>query len=234
MHNLSDMSVPPGTQTLVRGLSILEHVAHSSTGLTVQQVAERAGVHRTMALRSLSALANFNLVRKGADGRYRVAAGVVALGREYLPALREISGPILEDLTAQLGASMCLFVADGDSAVAVTVMEPDDSSFHLTFRTGSRHPLHRGSAGYALASLRPASPDDPAPVVAARRDGYARSYGEVEPGAWGVSVPLDPDSVGVDACVHLTTFREEVADRATDLVLRAAHKIERLCAPSTG
>lgn len=219
-------ATPPGTQTLVRGLAILEHVAQSTDGVTVQQVADLIAVHRTMALRALAALSEYDLVRKGADGRFRIASGVIALGRNYLPTLREASRPVLDRLSSELGSSTCLLVADGDEAAAVIVIEPADASWHLTFKAGSRHPLDRGSAGYALQSLRPPTPDEPEQVAEARRLGYARSHGEVEPGAWGVTVPLDTSVAGIDTCVHMITFRREVADRAAPLVMEAARRIE--------
>lgn len=232
MHSMSTRDLaasthPPGTQTLLRGLDILELVAQSRDGVTVQQAADHLDIHRTMAMRSLAALGDRNLIRKGPDGRFRIAAGVVALAREYQPALRDAARPVLERLTDSLQASACLFVADGDAAVAFLVIEPEASPFHLTFKPGSRHPMDRGSAGYAISSLRDANDDDPAAVAAARVDGYARSRGEVESGAWGVSVPIDPAVAGVEACVHMTTFQEEVADGAVPLVLEAARELER-------
>lgn len=46
-------------------------VAESPAGLTVQQLADQVGVHRTIAYRLLTTLAEFRLVAKGEDGRYR-------------------------------------------------------------------------------------------------------------------------------------------------------------------
>lgn len=54
-----------GSQTLARGLTALQMVADSPTGLTVQQLAEQVGVHRTIAYRLLSTLVQFRLVAKG-------------------------------------------------------------------------------------------------------------------------------------------------------------------------
>src|SRR5262245_41129016 len=46
----------PGSQTLARGLAALQLVATSRSGLTVQQVADSIGVHRTIAYRLLTTL----------------------------------------------------------------------------------------------------------------------------------------------------------------------------------
>ncbi len=52
----------PGSQTLARGLNALQLVADAPSGLTVQQVADGVGVHRTIAYRLLATLAQFRLV----------------------------------------------------------------------------------------------------------------------------------------------------------------------------
>ena len=56
-----------GSQTLARGLSALQMVADSPSGLTVQQLADRVGVHRTIAYRLLSTLAEFPPRQKAAS-----------------------------------------------------------------------------------------------------------------------------------------------------------------------
>src|SRR4051794_8719841 len=45
--------LPAGSQTLARGLSALELICGSGGGLTIQEVAEQLGVHRTVASRLL-------------------------------------------------------------------------------------------------------------------------------------------------------------------------------------
>ena len=73
----------PGSQTLARGLSALQLVANSPAGLTVTQVADDIGVHRTIAYRLLSTLAQFRFIAKGEDGRYRSAAALAVLGASF-------------------------------------------------------------------------------------------------------------------------------------------------------
>lgn len=219
---------PAGTQTLVRGLSILESVATARDGITVQQAADLIGIHRTMAMRSLEALTGFNLVRRGSDGRFRIAAGVLALARDYEPELRDASRPILEHLAETLKMSACLFVVDGDAAVAFLVVEPSNTAFHLTFRTGSRHPLDRGSVAYAIAMLHEPRGDDHPDTVTARERGYARSHGEVENGAFGVAAPIDLGPIGIEACILAVSSQEEIADRAPVPVVAAAREIQTI------
>src|SRR6202011_3137272 len=123
----------PGSQTLARGLSVLQVIATSRVGLTVQQVADGVGVHRTIAYRLLATLAQFRLVAKGEDGRYRPAAGLAVLGASFDRNVRQLSVPILRALADDLGTTVSLLVAEGDQQVAVAVIVPSRVSYQLSF-----------------------------------------------------------------------------------------------------
>jgi len=81
----------PGSQTLARGLAALQLVASSRTGLTAQQVADDIGVHRTIAYRLLTTLAQYRMVAKGEDGRYRPAAALAVLSYGKATATRVVT-----------------------------------------------------------------------------------------------------------------------------------------------
>ena len=101
----------PGSQTLARGLSVLQAVATSRIGLTAQEVADHVGVHRTIAYRLLSTLTQFRLVAKGEDGRYRSAAGLAVLGASFDNKVRQLSLPTLRALADDLGTTVSLLIA---------------------------------------------------------------------------------------------------------------------------
>ena len=88
----------PGSQTLARGLAALQLVAASPSGLTAQQVADDIGVHRTIAYRLLSTLAQYRFVAKGEDGRYRSASALAVLGASFDNNVRQLSLPTLRGL----------------------------------------------------------------------------------------------------------------------------------------
>ncbi|MFI1035844.1 IclR family transcriptional regulator [Streptomyces sp. NPDC020951] len=214
-----------GSKTLARGLRALEFVAGSEGGATVQELAAELQVHRTIAYRVLATLEDFKLVFKDPEGRYRAGAGLSALAHQVQRGLRETLEPYLRDLARELQATVALLVAEGDEAVAVSVVEPPYSSYHLAFRTGSRHPLDRGAAGHALRAAMERSVGEPEIVTKARGDGYVSTWGEVEPGAYGVAIPLRR-GVGLPAaCVNLITNRAEVAERAIPVLLAKAEEI---------
>src|SRR5690242_13417752 len=162
----------PGSQTLARGLAALQLVATSRSGLTVQQVAESIGVHRTIAYRLLSTLAQFRMLTKGEDGRYRSAAGLAVLGASFDNNVRQLAVPTLRKLADELGTTVSLLVAEGDQQVAIAVIVPTNVFYQLNFHEGSRYPLERGAAGIALLASMPPRPNERELVPQARQQGW--------------------------------------------------------------
>jgi DNA-binding IclR family transcriptional regulator len=222
--------IPAGAQTLARGLSALEMVATAEDGMTVQQVAERLGVHRTIASRMLGALARHRLIARDADGRYRVGSGVIALARQYEPALKTAANGALRHLADKVGATALVTVHDGDCAVTVAVVEPAGLVAHLVYRPGHRSPLDRGAAAYALRCQLPPEQGEPPGVTRARRDKYAVAHGEVTAGAYGVAAPVPRAAGDRLACVLLITVDRQLAESALPAVTDAARQISALLA----
>lgn len=225
---------PAGVQTLARGLDALQLVATAENGMTVGEVAERMGVHRTIASRMLGALAQRRLITRDAAGRYRVGSGLLALARLYEPGLKAASATVLQDLADGVGAAVCVMVADGDSAVAVAVAEPAGpvtpagAAARLVCRPGHRAPMDRGAAAYALRAQLPPEPGEPRPVARARQDRYAMSHDEGASGTYGVSAPIARAAGERPACVHLVTTDGAAADAAIGAVADAARQISAL------
>ncbi|MEU6844890.1 helix-turn-helix domain-containing protein [Streptomyces sp. NPDC046716] len=217
-----------GSQTLARGLLALELVAAQPQGLAVQDVAQRLGVHRTIAYRILVTLAERHLVVRASDGRYRAGSGTVTLARGYAAGIREAALPVLRRTADELGSTVALISAEGDEAVAVAVVEPWSVDYHLSYRVGSRHPVGTGAAGLALAALRPPAGGEPPEVARAREQGYAQTFGEVEPGAYGVAVPLRMADPALHMCVNLITSREDVARGSVAAMRAVAEEISAL------
>ncbi|MGZ4513458.1 MAG: IclR family transcriptional regulator, partial [Mycobacterium sp.] len=168
-----------GSQTLARGLTALQMIADSPSGLTVQQLADQVGVHRTIAYRLLTTLADFRLVAKGEDGRYRPATGLAVLGASFDRNVRQVSLPTLRALADELGTTVSLLIAEGDQQVAIAVIVPSHVAYQLSFHEGSRYPLNRGAAGIALLASMPPRPGERDLVTRVRERGWVTTYGEI-------------------------------------------------------
>ncbi len=187
------------SQTLDRGLRILDLLAVAPTGRTVAELAADLGVGRTVVYRLLATLEAHQLVHRHPSGRVGLGTGALRLASRVVPLLRDAALPALRRLAEDVGATAHLTVADGGEALAVAVVEPSWTDFHVAYRVGSRHPLDQGAAGRALVRSR------------AGDTGFVVSRGELQPGATGIAaavlgVPEVQASVGVVALGDLDTL----------------------------
>ncbi len=200
------MTEAPQSQTLDRGLRILEHLAAAGSAQSVMDVAQAVGLHRSIAYRLLRTLEDHQLVERDAAGRYGLGLGVAVLARGVRGGLQSAALPRLNDLVAELGMTAFLVVRTGDEAVTVTSVEPHDSPAHVTYRPGTRHPVDRGAPGLALLMPQAPTPGDRPELEEARRTGWATSRGEVIAGFRSVAAPvLGPDggAAGALAVVYV-------------------------------
>ncbi|MBO1268274.1 IclR family transcriptional regulator [Arthrobacter cavernae] len=221
----SPASRTAGSQTLARGLNALKAIAASRDGLAINDVAEVLGVHRTIAYRILNTLSDAGMIRRSDDNRYRGAAGLLQLTSAAHDALRAAAIPVLTDIAGELGSTVSLLIREGGEAVALAVVEPRGLSYHISFAEGSRHPLHRGAAGLAIQASYPPSSTETDAVRTTRQNGYAITFGEVEPNMYGLAAPIKGAGPDTAACINLITTRKELAESSVPAIIAAAERI---------
>lgn len=180
----------PLSQTLDRGLRVLELLADEERPLPLADIALRLGVHRSIAYRIVRTLEDHRLVTRTPSGAWELGVGLALLARSVSPSLRTAATPELADLANDLGMTAFLAVADHDECVTVLTVEPRHSQVHVAYRPGRRHPLDRGGPGIALLAGGPPLPGERPEVELARRDGYTVTSGEVIPGLSSVASPV--------------------------------------------
>jgi IclR helix-turn-helix domain len=148
------MMAAESAQTLERGLRLLRLLAASTRGRTPTELAHELGLSRPVVYRLITTLQAEGFARRDADGRVHLGFGVLVLAQAVQPLLRAAALPTLRVLAEQAGATAHLTVAEGDEGLAVAVVEPSWTDFHVAYREGARHPLNRGAAGLALLALR--------------------------------------------------------------------------------
>lgn len=193
--------------TLQRGLALLQAVADAETEApSISELATTIGASRTAVYRLLGPLAERGLVWR--DGtRVRLGLGLLELAGKVFPQLRTAAVPALRELAEQLGATAHLSVADGDEVLAVAVVEPSWTTYHVAYRVGSRHPMNLGAAGRA--------------IDAPEQTPWVRSVGELQAGASGVAAPL-PGVPGMRASVGVISMESLDAELIGPRVVRAA------------
>lgn len=217
---------PMTSKTLDRGLRVLGLVARGpERGLSVAELAAQLELHRAQVYRLLGTLAEHRLVRRGGDGRYLLGVGVAELAGRTMAPLQSAAMPALHALAEDLGATAFLSVADADEVVAVAVVEPMRTAFHVAYRVGYRHAIDRGAPGLAILAGRPPSAGDGPGVRQARELGYATTRGELEAGAMGLAAPI-ARAAGVEASIGIVTIDGKLdATAAGERVIEAARAI---------
>ncbi|MGK5629859.1 IclR family transcriptional regulator [Streptomyces sp. URMC 123] len=203
------------SQTLDRGLRVLKLLADTDHGLTVTELSTKLGVNRTVVYRLLATLEQHALVRRDIGGRARVGLGVLRLSRQVHPLVREAALPALRSLAEDVGATAHLTLVDGTEALAVAVVEPTWTDYHVAYRTGFRHSLERGAAGRAILASRQGMVDGP---------GFVLTHGELETGASGAAAPLLGVS-GIEGSVGVVMLADSVPERVGSRVVDAAREV---------
>ena len=207
-----DAGAPP-SQTLDRGIRILEALATVGSPQSIMDVSAAVDLHRSITYRLLRTLEAHELVERDNAGRYLLGVGVSALARAVRSDLQSAALPRLDALAEELSMTALLVVRVGGEAVTVASVEPHDTAAHVVYRPGTRHPLDRGAPGLALVMPEAASSDDRTELTTARQTGWASSHGEVIPGFRSVAAPvLGPDG-GARAAIAVV-FVDETADVA--------------------
>jgi DNA-binding IclR family transcriptional regulator len=216
--------IPAGSQTLARGLTALQIICEAPSALTIQEVAERLDIHRTVASRLLATLVQFRLIARH-DGRFRPAAGLAVLGASFDSNLRDLSAPVLRQLADRTHSTAALLVAEGEEQVALSVIVPIGVAYHLSFQEGSRYPINRGAAGLALLAAMPPQPGERDLVTEARARGWVLTHGEIEANAYGLAVAVRREPPATPTCINLVSHREDVLEAALPTLLEAAAEL---------
>ncbi len=179
------------------------------------------GIARPTAHRLAVALETHGMLRRDADGRFRLGPRAIALGRaaEAAYPLRDAAMPALRELRDATGESVQLYVRDGDRRVCLASLE-SPHGLRTIVEAGASLPLELGSAGAVLLEER-----------AVLRRGWAESVGQREAGVASVSAPVLAADGTVLAAVGVSGPIERLTRtpgrRYADAVTTAARRIER-------
>ena len=222
----------PASQTLSRGIRILELLGDAGEPLTIDEVARRLGVHRSVGYRLLRTLEDHGLVSRTDAGRIELGARLAALAAGVAHDLQSEALPELTAVANEFGMTCFLVVLDRDECVTLTSVEPRHAAASVAQRPGSRHPIGIGAPGKAVLSLLPRA-QWPATVTAQAeqlvRDAAARgfmvSHDEVIPSLHSVAVPLPLRGRAPAAIAVVSLASERPAAELAARLQRAADAI---------
>jgi DNA-binding IclR family transcriptional regulator len=96
---------------------------------------------------------------------------------------------------------------------------------HIAYRTGLRHPLDRAAAGLAILAGGAPRPGERDEVAQARDRGWARSTGEVLPGASGVAAPIARAGREAEASLSVVWIEPRAEAPVAERVVASARAI---------
>jgi DNA-binding IclR family transcriptional regulator len=243
-----------GSQSLERGLDVLEVVEAEGAEIGVREIARRLDLSPTIVQRMVSSLAKRGYVdRDAGTARYRLGYRALALGahggaNDYIVSARRE----LERLARERGMNGFVAVLQGGRAVYLLAVQAE-APLAIKVAPGSEMPLHSTAAGKVLlaagsdaearkllgagrlAAITPHTVTDPAAVVGGlarvRKQGFATVSEENIRGVLSVGAPIrDRDGKVLAA---LSVAFPKYLDSAvtlqsiTPLVVAAAQRVSR-------
>ncbi|WP_232825075.1 MULTISPECIES: IclR family transcriptional regulator [Salinicola] len=145
------------SQSLVRGLTILEALAAAPNGLALSEVADALGLAPSTAHRLLQALHQQGFITQdGTNGLWRIDVKTFRIGNSFLEARDFVATarPFLRRLTALSGETANLGIRD-DGMVVYLAQSESQQMMRMITRLGSRAPLHASGVGKALLAWMP-------------------------------------------------------------------------------
>lgn len=143
------------SQTVDRALTILVSLGDGPASL--EQAANRIGVHKSTALRLLRTLEEHGFVHRQSDHRYRLGGRLLSLAQTALEGIdvRQVSAPYLASLNERYGHTVHLAVLEGPEVLYVDKVEgryPGATSGWLgaASRIGRRAPAGATACGKVL------------------------------------------------------------------------------------
>lgn len=145
------------SQSLVRGLNILEGLAAAPSGLGLSDIAQIVGLAPSTTHRLLQALHKQGFIIQDADlGLWKIGVKTFQIGNTFLEARDFVATarPFLRQLTQDSGETANLGIRDDGMAVFLAQSESSQMMRMIT-RLGSRAPLHASGVGKALLAWLP-------------------------------------------------------------------------------
>ncbi len=203
-----------GSQSLERGLDILEVIEAENGDIGVREIARRLNLSPTIVQRLMTSLSNRGYIEKNREtSRYRLGYRAMILGAsgergvDYIATARRE----LERLAREYRLNSFVAVLHGGRAIYLAA-EQADAPVAIRVSVGSEMTLHSTAAGKVLlaalddaearkllgtrklAAITPHTVTDPALLIASlakvRRQGFATVIEENIPGVLSVGAPI--------------------------------------------
>jgi DNA-binding IclR family transcriptional regulator len=239
-------------QSVQKAAAVLRAAAGAPEGVTVSELARRAGLPRATALRMVEGLVAERFLRRLPDERVALGSGLLGIARAADPEaiLLEAAEQPLAELAAHVPETITLTLSRPDGSLEIVRQLDGPRMLGLTNWVGRPFPVHASSSGKLALALggEPVRRRLPARLVrhasrtiTRRREldaelvrveerGYAEIVDELEDGLAAVSVPVTLDGelvASINASGPTVRFDDAARERALPSLRRAAASVER-------
>jgi IclR family transcriptional regulator, KDG regulon repressor len=238
------------SQTLLRGLKILELTASGKSGLPIRELAKEANLPRSIVHRLISTLQGEGYIQKNTGNPgYHLSSKLWSLGCAAIQGLevREVARPYLKNLSSKTNELVALGILDGREVVYLDKIDCSQA-VRAYIPIGGRAPAYCISTGKAILAHR--SEDEVLRIASSmkkftlhtvvgtalkkhlaeiRNRGYSINSGEWHDDLGGVASAIRGRDGNVVAAIGITVPTHRLAKENIDplgrLVMKAAAEI---------
>ncbi|MEM8956507.1 MAG: IclR family transcriptional regulator [Pseudomonadota bacterium] len=176
------------TESVERAMSILNAFSTQTPTMSLAELAEETGLHKSTILRITNSMAIYGFVQRDEAGRFSLGPSVWRLGlifrRDFKS--REHVAPALRILAEATGETASYYVRTGDERVCLyRENSPNLLQFHV--EEGMRLKLSTGASGLVLRYF---SGEDVGDLGKFNEHGTVSSVGETNPNISSIATPV--------------------------------------------
>ncbi len=180
---------PSGVAAVDRALCVLSALANGNGSLSLKEIANNTGLHKSTILRLIASLIHAHAVAQQPDGRYVLGPAVARFHAAYMRSfsLSHWTVAALHELVRATGESAAFYVRQGEFRLCLhRIASPH--AVRDSIETGDLLPLDRGAAGRVLQAYMHTG--DPALGEQIRNEQVLLLAGDRSPELAGIAAPV--------------------------------------------
>lgn len=149
MSQNNDKEKPAGSQSLFRGLMLIEILSNYPNGCPLAHLSELAGLNKSTVHRLLQGLQSCGYVTPAPAWGYRLTTKFIAVGQKALSSLNiiHVAAPHLEALNLTTGETVNFSSREDDHAILIYKLEPTTGMLRTRAYIGQHMPLYCSAMG---------------------------------------------------------------------------------------
>lgn len=215
-----------GAASVDRALSLLALFTVATPVLSLGDIAGRAGLYKSTALRLLASLEHARLVLRQTDGRWTLGAEIARLHRVHSASfsLEAVIMPVLRALVDETLESAAFYVRQGEQRLCLYRID-SPRPVRDNIRIGELLPLDRGASGRVLLAYAGAS----GPIYERiRREQTVALVADRVPELAGIAAPVFGADNGLIGVLTVISPAERHREEHIAPVRRAARHVTEL------